>query len=117
MAKKNKSGSTQQYHVRVDLKYPSFQDQLADLCLSELSEVLNSITKIQSMTWQQIWDTSTKTKGNKRGLNWEPLDQKTSDGKTIASIRITGKHRSRVCRDGDWMRFISLHPDHDSAYK
>lgn len=118
MTKKRKHGeSTQQHRVRVDLKFPSFIDQLHNLKKKELEEVLETITKIQNMTWQQIWDTSSKTKGSKRGLNWEPIDQKTSDGKTIATIRITRKHRARVCRDGDWMRFVSLHPDHDSTYK
>ena len=68
------------------------------------------------MTWDQIQKTSSKTQ--KRGINWEPISsQRTSGGKTIASIRISDKFRARVCRDGKYMRFISLHPDHDSAYK
>jgi len=58
-----------------------------------------------------------KGKG-KRGVNWEVLrNQKTASGVPIASIRITDKFRIRVIRDGVFMRFISLHPDHDSAYK
>jgi hypothetical protein len=67
------------------------------------------------MTWDQIHQTSSKRQ--KRGLNWEPIErQQTAKGKAIASIRISGKFRARVCRDGKFMRFISLHPDHDSAY-
>jgi len=42
--------------------------------------------------------------------------QKTAIGDTIASIRVSDKFRARVTRDGVFMRFISLHPDHDSAY-
>lgn len=68
------------------------------------------------MTWQDIFNTSSKGK-DKRGLNWEVLDQNTDNGDTVASIRLSVKMRARVCRDGQWMRFISLHPDHDSAYK
>ena len=44
-------------------------------------------------------------------------NQRTSSGGAVASIRITEKFRARVTRDGVFMRFISLHPDHDSAYK
>jgi hypothetical protein len=67
------------------------------------------------MTWDQVYKTSSKTQ--KRGLNWEIIEnQTTQSGKKIASIRISQKFRARVCRDGQLMRFISLHPDHDSAY-
>ena len=117
MTGKEKSrGSTQQHFVRIDLTFPPFKKEMSQLGLGDISDVLDTITKIQNMTWQQIWDSSSKTPGGKRGINWEPIDQETSDGKQIASIRITRSHRARVCRDGDWMRFISLHPDHDSAY-
>lgn len=67
------------------------------------------------MTWQDVYNTSSKGKA-KRGLNWEVIDQKTQNGDVVASIRLSDKIRARVCRDGAWMRFISLHSDHDSAY-
>lgn len=77
----------------------------------------NKGEKINEMTWQQVYATSSKGKA-KRGLNWEALpNQRTASGGTVASIRITDKFRARVTRDGVFMRFISLHPDHDSAYK
>ncbi len=83
--------------------------------MEDLEQVENAVEKILQMTWDQLYKTSSKTQ--KRGLNWEPIEgQKTASGKTIASIRISGKLRARVCRDGRFMRFISLHPDHDSAY-
>ncbi|NOT48151.1 MAG: hypothetical protein HOP17_10445 [Acidobacteria bacterium] len=89
--------------------------ELTDLSIDELDQVEASVKKINQMTWDQIYKTSSKTQ--KRGLNWEPIaGQTTRSGKTIASIRITKKFRARVCRDGRFMRFISLHPDHDSAY-
>ena len=83
--------------------------------LDELDQVEASVKKINQMTWDQIYKTSSRTQ--KRGLNWEPIaGQMTRSGKTVASIRISRKFRARVCRDGKFMRFISLHPDHDSAY-
>jgi len=113
--KKSPQGSTQHELVECDLEFPRVQKELADLELDQLEQVENSVEKIQKMTWDQIYKTSSKTQ--KRGLNWEPLDgQETATGKKIASIRISGKFRARVCRDGNFMRFISLHPDHDSAY-
>lgn len=68
------------------------------------------------MTWAQILATSSNH--GKRGLNWEPIPhQKTKEGSTIASIRVSKKFRARVTREGVFMSFISLHPDHDSAYE
>ena len=113
--KKRSPVSTQHDLVECDLEFPRVQFELSQLELNELGKVEESINKIRKMTWDQIYKTSSKTQ--KRGLNWEPIEgQKTAGGKTIASIRISGKFRARVCREGKFMRFISLHPDHDSAY-
>lgn len=91
------------------------QDELAELELDELLEVRACVDKLKQMTWAQILATSSKSE--KRGLNWEVIaDQKTATGAVIASIRVSKKFRARVTRDGATMRFISLHPDHDSAY-
>jgi len=99
------------------LEFPSLQEQLKKLEPALFDAVFSKVEKITEMTWQQVYATSSKGKG-KRGLNWEVLpNQKTASGGTIASIRITEKFRARVTRDGVFMRFISLHPDHDSAYK
>ena len=117
MAAKRKSGSTQNELVLCDLEFPPFQDQLDNLESSELVAVLNKVEMINKMNWNQVYATSSKGKG-KRGLNWEMLpNQRTSSGGAVASIRITDKFRARVVREGVFMRFISLHADHDSAYK
>lgn len=121
MAKKSVKGkinavSTQHELVVCDLEFPRLINELSSLESAELDQIESSIEKIKSMTWDQIYKTSSKSQ--KRGLNWEPIaGQKTKSGKTIASIRISNKFRARVCRDGKYMRFISLHPDHDSAYE
>lgn len=107
--------STQHEFVECDLEFPRFIKELSDLELAELEQVEKSIEKIKKMTWDQIFKTSSKTQ--KRGLNWEIIEgQITRSGKKVASIRISKKIRARVCRDGKFMRFISIHPDHDSAY-
>ncbi|MPZ21119.1 MAG: hypothetical protein GEV06_24950 [Luteitalea sp.] len=33
------------------------------------------------------------------------------------SVRVSQRIRAVAFRDGDFLRLISLHPDHDSAYK
>ncbi|MCC7405480.1 MAG: hypothetical protein IT288_13865 [Bdellovibrionales bacterium] len=114
MAKKS-APSNQHKNVEVDLEWPRVQAELQNLETKELDQIEATIEKIKKMTWDQIYKTSSKTQ--KRGLNGEPIEgQQTASGKTIASIRISGKSRARVCRDGNFMKFISIHPDHDSAY-
>lgn len=117
MAAKTKSGSTQNELVQCDLEFPTLQDQLEKPKSLDFEAFFNKVEKINEMTWQQVYATSSKGKA-KRGLNWEALpNQRTASGGTVASIRITDKFKARVTRDGVFMRFISLHPDHDSAYK
>jgi hypothetical protein len=99
------------------LEFPAFQQQLAGLESAAFDTFLKKIETINKMTWNQIYATSSKGK-EKRGLNWEVLpNQRTASGVPIASIRITDKLRIRVIRDGVFMRFISLHTDHESAYE
>lgn len=113
--KKKSSGSTQHEMVICNLEFPRIQKELVELESDQFDIFSRAIDKIEQMTWDQIYKTSSKSQ--KRGLNWEPIaGQKTKSGKTVASIRISDKFRARVCRDGKLMRFISLHPDHDSAY-
>lgn len=116
MVSKKKTTSTSQHQLVVcDLTFPRLQEELVDLEDLEFNRFEEAIKKIEKMTWDQVYKTSSKNQ--KRGLNWEPIQgQSTASGKTIASIRISQKFRARVCRDGKFMRFISLHPDHDSAY-
>ena len=103
--------------MQCDLEFPAFQKELGDLEAAELDAFLNKVETINRMTWAQVYATSSKG-AQKRGLNWEVLpNQRTASGGVIASIRVTGKFRARVTRDGVFMRFISLHPDHDSTYK
>ncbi len=115
VANKKTQTSNQHEQVVCDLNFPRLQKELLDLGSDEFDQVEDSVKKIEKMTWDQIYKTSSKTQ--KRGLNWEIIkNQVTQSGKKIASIRISKKFRARVCRDEKLMRFISLHPDHDGAY-
>lgn len=118
MAKNKKTtGSTQNELVQCDLEFPPLQNELGDLEALQLNQFFTCIEKIQKMTWAQIYATSSKGAG-KRGINWEVIaHQRTATGGIVASIRVSDKFRARVTRDGVFLRFISLHPDHDSAYQ
>ncbi len=62
------------------------------------------------MNWNQIF--------NNKGLKWEKIHSMTTPAsRPLYSIRLSKKFRAVVCREKDFMVFISLHPDHDSAYR
>ena len=95
--------------VIIDLNNPVFQQEIFGLIKKEQNAVLNSLKKISRMTWGQIYQDS--------GLNWEKIISKTGPhGGTIYSIRLSRGFRTVVFREQNWMRFLTLHPDHDSAY-
>lgn len=51
-------------------------------------------------------------------LNKEAIRHiRTPNGATAYSLRLSEKIRGIAYRDGDFLRIISLHPDHDSAYE
>lgn len=91
--------------VVLDLNYPDFQAELLDLDPAELRKVFKSLKKLRTLTWQTIL--------RDKGLHWEEL--KSRPGKY--TVRLSQSYRAIVIRDGAAMRFLTLHPDHDSAYE
>lgn len=47
------------------------------------------------------------------GLKWEAV--RSMPGRF--TIRLSQKFRAVVAREGDFIRFMALHPDHDGAYR
>jgi hypothetical protein len=99
------------HHVRLDLNSPEFLEVFLRLDSADLSQVAASLAQIRRLDWSNVYVS--------KGLRWEAIDHlKAPDGKsTVYSVRLSQKIRALVFREGDFMRFISLHPDHDSAYK
>jgi hypothetical protein len=96
--------------VRLDLNNPVFQRQLFNLSKNEQRNILNTLRKLANMAWQQVYADY--------GLKWEAiLSQKGPGGKKLYSFRIGKEFRGVAYRDGLWLRLLSLHPDHDSAYQ
>lgn len=95
--------------VQLDLNYEPFQGDLIALEKSEVMAVLKTFGKIRQMDWSDIYQD--------KGLKWERIESALGpDGGRAYSIRITKKFRAVVQRKGNHMLFLSLHPDHDSAY-
>ncbi len=95
--------------VRLDLNNPVFQRQLFNLSKSEQHNTLNTLRKLADMTWHQVYSDN--------GLKWELiLSQKGPGGSKLYSFRIGKGFRGVAYRDSSWLRLLSLHPDHDSAY-
>mgnify|MGYP000075452208 CR=1 FL=1 len=99
-----------QQQIRLDLNNPVFQRQLFNLPKNDQRSILNTLRKLAEMTWQQVYSDN--------GLKWELiLSQKGPGDNKLYSFRISRGFRGVAYRDGLWLRLLSLHPDHDSAYR
>lgn len=96
--------------VRLDLNNPVFQGNLLTLQKPELHAALDALNKIRQLTWEQVYRDT--------GLKWEKISSVTppAGASAIYSLRITQSRRVTAYRDGEFMRFLTVAPDHDSAY-
>lgn len=96
--------------VRLDLNNPVFQEQLLHLQKPDRHAALDTLKKVRQLTWAQIH--------RDNGLKWEKIiSVKPHSGiDAIYSMRITQSRRCTAYRDGDFMRFLTIAPDHDSTY-
>jgi hypothetical protein len=95
--------------IQLDLNNPVFQKQLFNLAKKDQLIVLGSLKKIIKMSWEQVYAD--------RGLNWEVISSRPGPkGNRLYSFRIGEGFRGLAFREGNWLRVLSLHPDHDSAY-
>ncbi|MFM7436027.1 MAG: hypothetical protein ACKO1Q_08660 [Vulcanococcus sp.] len=96
--------------IRLDLNNPEFQANLLALDKPQAWAVLQTLRLLQAMTWLQL-QTS-------KGLRWELIQSRQGpQGERLYSLRVSRSCRAVAWREGDWLRFLSLHPDHDSAYR
>lgn len=96
--------------IRLDLNNEIFQSQWFRLGKDERNAVLAVCIKLTSLSWGQLYAD--------KGFRWELIHSRSAaDGSKLHSIRITQKMRAVVRRAGDFLEFLTLHPDHDSAYR
>ena len=95
--------------LRLDLNNPVFQQQLFALSRQQQIQVLKALGKLSGLSWAQVY--------RDRGLHWEAIhSRKGPHGGRLYSLRMGKAFRGLAWREGDWLRLLSLHPDHDSAY-
>jgi len=95
--------------VRLDLNSPVFQDVFFRLEVAELKQVVAGLRRLAELDWATIY--------RHTGFRWEAIDHlKAPNGAKVHSLRLSQKVRAIAYREGEFLRLISLHPDHDSAY-
>ena len=96
--------------VRLDLNNPVFQENLLTLQKPDRLAALDMLGRLRQMTWNQVY--------RDKGLKWEKvISVKPPAGiDAIYSLRITQSRRATAYRDGDFIRLLTIAPDHDSAY-
>lgn len=95
--------------VRLDLNSPEFQDVSFRLQVDELKQVIASLRRLRESDWNSVY--------RHTGFRWEAIEHlKAPNGAGVYSLRLSQRIRAVAFRDGDFLRFVSLHPDHDSAY-
>ncbi len=96
--------------VRLDLNNPVFQETLFNLQKAERHAAIDTLKKIRQLTWAQVY--------RDNGLKWEKIvsAKPPADIAAVYSLRITRSRRATAWRDGDFMRMLTVAPDHDSTY-
>ena len=96
--------------VRLDLNNPIFQEHLLTLQKPERHAALDTLNKIRQMTWDQVY--------RDQGLRWEKITsiRPPAGIEALYSLRITQVRRATAYRDGEFVRFLTVAPDHDATY-
>lgn len=96
--------------VRLELNSPEFQEVFFRLEPGELKQVGASLERLRSLDWDGLYGHT--------GYRWEAIEHlEAPNGAKVYSLRLSQKARAIAYRDGDFLRLLSLHPDHDSAYE
>lgn len=96
--------------VRLDLNNPVFQEQLLSLQKNERHAALDTLNKIRKLSWNQLY--------RDQGIKWEKITSiKPPAGiEAVYSLRISQSRRATAHRDGDFIRLLTIAPDHDATY-
>ena len=96
--------------VRLDLNSPEFQEVFFRLESAELKQVVASLRRLSRLEWATLYLHT--------GFHWEAIEHlRAPNGAKVYSLRLSRQIRALAYRDGDFLRFLSLHLDHDSAYE
>jgi hypothetical protein len=95
--------------VRLDLNSAEFQDVFFRLEFAQLKQVVASLRRLRELDWDTVY--------RHPGFRWEAIGHLEAPNRAkVYSLRLSQRVRAIAYRDGDFLRLISLHPDHDSTY-
>ena len=71
---------------------------------------MDTLKKLLKLDWDQVY--------RDPGLKWEKITsvRPPKGMEAIYSIRITQARRATALRDGEFIRFLTVQPDHDATY-
>lgn len=96
--------------IKIDMNSPEFQQTLFGLEKIEQIALIKTLKKVSQLSWPQLYIDS--------GLKWETILSKQSKiGERVYSFRFSQKYRATALGQGDFLRLLTLHVDHDSAYR
>lgn len=97
-------------NIKIDLNNSEFQKELFSLEKDQQLALIKTLKKIRDLTWEQLY--------KDQGLKWELIISKSSKNKErIYSFRFSQKYRVLALRESSFLRLLTIHVDHDSAYK
>ena len=97
-------------NVRLDLNNLVFLRNLFALAKDDQRQSLTTLGKLFQMTLDQVY--------RDPGLKWEAIaSQVGPHGGRLYSFRMGKALRAVGYRQDDWLRILSLHGEHDSAYE
>ena len=96
--------------LRLDLNNEIFQEDWLTLDKSERNRVTDTLRKLRQLSWDQLY--------RDQDLKWEKVvSVKPPKGiAAVYTLRVTQSRRATAYRDGNFLRFLTIAPDHDAAY-
>ena len=96
--------------ILLDLNSPEFQDVFFRLETQDLKQVVSALRRLRELDWNGLY--------RHTGFRWEAIEHlKAGGGAKVYSLRLSQRIRAIGFRDGNFLRLISLHPEHDSTYE
>ena len=97
-------------NVRLDLNNEVFLRQWLEMDKADRVRVTDTFRKLLKLTWADIY--------RDQGLKWEKVTsiRPPAGVDALYTLRIAQSRRATAWRQGNFMRLLSIAPDHDAAY-
>jgi len=95
--------------VLLDLNNPIFQENLFSLPKPERHSAVETLKKIRQLSWLQVY--------GDHGLKWKKITSAAPPVgiDAVYSLRLSQSRRATAYGEGDYLRFLSIAPDHDAT--